>query len=214
MKVDKVIKRRFEELAVKSTVVDLTRMPLEKTAYVDRELFHEWATGVLSLLRLVFGENGPHYSIFYEFYKSSSAAFYPDFKKCKGVFQAAKEDYESGYLFSMRGLIKAEDSVDVLEQATEFLKSGYKDVACVIAGVALEIALKELIVRNQLPHGKLNAMNMELRKNNVYNLGMQQQITTWAHWRNKAAHGEWGEYVAADVEDMIRGVKRFVADYL
>lgn len=57
-------------------------------------------------------------------------------------------------------------------------------------------------------------MNIELGKKGVYNMGMQKQITTWAHWRNKAAHGEWHEYKDADVEDMIKGITRFVAEYL
>lgn len=43
---------------------------------------------------------------------------------------------------------------------------------------------------------------------------MQKQVTTWAHWRNKAAHGEYGEYKEADVKSMIDGVQRFIADYL
>lgn len=83
-----------------------------------------------------------------------------------------------------------------------------------LAGVALEIALKELSTRNGISHGKLDAMNVELCKKTVYNMGMQKQITTWAHWRNKAAHGEWHEYEDSDVDDMIKGVTRFVADYL
>ena len=31
-----------------------------------------------------------------------------DFEDCRAIFEAAKEDYEGGYLFTVRGLIKAE----------------------------------------------------------------------------------------------------------
>jgi hypothetical protein len=57
-------------------------------------------------------------------------------------------------------------------------------------------------------------MNIELSKKGVYNAGMQKQVTAWAHWRNKAAHGEWTEYNDADVKSMIEGIQRFIADYL
>ena len=86
--------------------------------------------------------------------------------------------------------------------------------ACIVAGVALEITLKELCNRNNVPIAKMETMNIELCKKDIYNMGMQKQVTTWAHWRNKAAHGEWNEYNNEDVNDMIRGVTRFVAEYL
>ena len=85
---------------------------------------------------------------------------------------------------------------------------------CVVAGVALEIAIKELCTRSNISYAKLDTMNIELCKKGAYNLGMQKQVTTWAHSRNKAAHGEWKEYTDADVQDLIRGVARFVAEYL
>lgn len=216
MKLDTVIKKRFGELSVKAQQVTSTRRPSKSGLYefFDDEIFNEWAISVLGLFHSVFGENGPYYNNFSKYYTKAASGHFSDFEKCKGIFQAAKSDYESGYLFSIRGLIKAEDSADILDQATELLEAGYKDPACVIAGVALEIALKELCVRSDLPHGNMNTMNVELYKKTVYNLGMQKQITAWAHWRNKAAHGEWDEYEVSQVEEMIRGVTRFVAEYL
>ena len=208
MKADKLINQRFSQLEKKAADVAATRSKVD----LDEGLFHGWASGVLSLLKSVIGDNQPHYQNFHRCYEKFQG--YYDFEDCRGIFLAAKEDYESGYLFSVRGLIKAEDSTDILEQAGELLGAGYKDPACVIAGVALEIAIKELCTRNSIPHAQLDKMNVELCKKSVYNMGMQKQITTWAHWRNKAAHGEWSEYKETDVERMISGVTQFVADYL
>ncbi len=208
MKLDKVVTQRFKELEDKAAKI----LPTSNDEY-ESKLFHEWATNVLSLLLRVFGENSPQYRNFYEHYKASSS-WYFYFENCRGIFLAAKEDYESGYLFTVRGLIKSEDSTDILEQASQLIAGGFKDPACVLAGVALEIALKELCLRNKIVQGKIEAMNVELCKLSVFNTGMQKQITAWAHWRNKAAHGQWNEYKETDVEDMIRGVTRFVAEYL
>ena len=180
---------------------------------VNPEKFNEWATNALNLLQRVFGESSVHYQNFTEHYKKFKG-FSSEFEICRGIFQAAKDDFENGYLFNTRALLKAEFSTDILEQATELLGAGYKDPACAVAGVALETTLKELCTRNGVPHAKLDVMNIELCKKGVYNMGVQKQVTAWAHWRNKAAHGEWGEYSNADVEDMIRGVTRLIAEYL
>lgn len=111
-------------------------------------------------------------------------------------------------------MIQAEVFDSFLEHANELLDSGYKDPACVVAGVAMETTLKELCTRNGIPHSKLDKMNADLCKAGVYNMGMQKQITAWAERRNKAAHGEWDDYNADDVVDMIRGINRLIAEYL
>jgi hypothetical protein len=214
---NKLIQQRFSELLEKASAVQKTyHSPFgddKKYYHVDSEIFREWGTSVLGLLQRVFGEDSPHYRNFGVEYRQFHG-FSEDFENCRGILKAAKEDYDGGYLFNIRGLIKAEDSTDILEQAEVLLNGGYKDPACVVAGVALEIALKELCNRNSIPLAKLDAMNIELCKKGIYNMGVQKQVTAWAHWRNKAAHGEWSEYSSEDVNDMIKGVTRFVGQYL
>jgi hypothetical protein len=163
----------------------------------------------------VFGVDDIHYKSFHEahesFLQTNKPAF---FRRCMFILSAAREDYEGGYLFDVRGLIQAEVFDDVLEQATELVRVGYKDAACVVAGVALETTLKELCSRHNIPPCKLDRMNADLYKAGVYNLVLQKQITAWAERRNRAAHGEWNEYNQADVQDMISGVTRLIAEYL
>jgi len=171
-------------------------------------------TSTLGLFQRVFGENSIHYTNFNKHYNDTGYLEEDRFYKCAGIFLAAWEDYKGGYLFNLKSLISAEISEDVLEQAEELLKSDYKDPACVLAGVALETSLKDLCSRQDIKLGKLDKMNADLRKAEAYNIGMQKQITAWAHHRNKAAHGEWGEYTSEDVKDMIKGVRRFIAEYL
>jgi hypothetical protein len=218
MKMDNLVKQRFLELTEKAVVVKKSyKNPLttnSRTFYrLDNEKFTEWAINVLNLLQRIFGENSVHYQNFTKHYQAFDGLS-TGFEVCRGIFTAAKEDYENGYLFIARSLIKAEVSTDILEQATDLLNAGYKDPACAIAGVALETALKELCARNGISTAKLDTMNVEICKKGIYNLGMQKQITAWAHWRNKAAHGEWNEYNDANVDDMIKGITRFIAEQL
>ena len=146
--------------------------------------------------------------------KTSTITRKDPIRRLQAVLIASQDDYEGGYLFNIRGLVKAEVLDDALVQAATLLSAGYKDPACVLIGVSLEVAIKDLIQRASLPVAKLDAMNATLCKAGTYNVGKQKQVTAWADLRNKAAHGEWSAYSAADIEDMHRGVQRFVADYL
>ena len=144
----------------------------------------------------------------------SNATNYGIFKSLKAVFLAAKEDFEGGYLSSIRMLIQAEVFDSELEQANELLSSGYSAAAAVIAGVVLETALRELCDKEGISHGNLNKMNTDLAKAGIYNKLMQKRLTALADVRNSAAHGKSGEFTGQDVTDMIRDVSQFLANHL
>jgi len=219
MKADALIKKRFEELEQKAESLlankqfDFQSDEGVKYYKVDSAGFKAWAISALHLLQKVFEEDSIHYRNLDGHYKHFGG-WESSFKDCRAIFQAAKEEYEGGYLFNIHGLIQAEVFDDTLEQASELLRADYKDPACVVPGATLETALKELCRRSSITHAKLDRMNADLCKAGVYNLGMQKQITGWEERRNKAAHGDWSAYNEADVEDMIKGVTRLIADYL
>jgi HEPN domain-containing protein len=219
MRLEKLVLKRFEELKQESEeildkkVVDFVSNEGKTYYEIPLPLLNGWGTKVLNLLVRTFGENNVHYNNFFEKFKSSQGSL-EEFEICKAIFLAAKEDYEGGYLFNVRSLIKAEVLSDALDQATQLLDAGYKDPACVLIGVALESTLKELCTREGIPLGKLDKMNVELCKAELYNMVKQKQITAWADIRNKAAHGDWGAYSEEDAKDFLEGVKRFTADYL
>jgi hypothetical protein len=220
MKTNPLVLQRFQELADKAAAIanakTLDFVATDSgTRYfnIDSAAFSGWATSVLNLLQRVFGEDSIHFQ-----HLSRDAAAVGDsecsFRGAVAVFNAAREDYEGGYLFNLQSLVKAEVFDDVLEQANALLSAGYKDPACVVAGVALETTLKDLCSRNGITHAKLDKMNADLAKAGLYNKGMQKQITAWADRRNSAAHGDWKAYSDADVDEMIKGVTRMIADYL
>ena len=193
--------------------VEGTRHRTDFFEWVEIEPLDEWATSVLNILHRVFGTDSVHYENFKAQYDKLSGKVH-QFDRLKGVFKAAKADFEGGYLFRVEDLVSAEVIDDFLEQATYLQEKGYKDPACVIAGVSLETALKRICNHHSIAEGSMNKMNADLAKAGVYNVGMQKQITAWADRRNNAAHGDWDEYDHADVKDMINGVERFIAEYL
>jgi hypothetical protein len=217
MSLDSTVLKRLNELVERGRAILANRT---STPFRERVIWRVskpdavgWCTNVASLLQRTFGESSVHYKSFEE-QRENFSDYEEGFRRLQAVLIASKDDYEGGYLFNVRGLVKAEVLDDALVQAATLLSAGYKDPACVLIGVSLEVAIKDLIQRASLPVAKLDAMNATLCKAGTYNVGKQKQVTAWADLRNKAAHGDWLAYSAADIEDMHRGVQRFVADYL
>lgn len=216
MRLDPLISRRFEELTTKANQVSKTKQPggyEGSRDSVSSALFKEWATNALSLLDRSFGRESVHF-VSLSKHCDVFNGWEHQFEVCRSIFKAAREDYEGGYLFSVRALVKAEVLSDAFQQARELLASDYKDPACILCRVALEAALKELCDRKKIPHGKLDKMNADLCKAGMYNMAKQKQITAWAEIGNKAAHGEWNQYTSNDAQAMLDGVEALVADVL
>jgi len=213
MQTNALVTKRFAELEAKSREIESKKTKGEVGYHVDSAAIKGWGTSVLNLLGNAFGRDGDHYKEFQK-HLSKFMGYDYEYDYLVGIFLAAKEDYEGGYLFRMTSLIKAEVFEDTLEQAEALASATYKDAACVVNGVALELALKELCTKNEIEHGKADRMNTDLCKKGVYNLAKQKQITAWLDLRNKAAHGDWGAYNAQDVKLMLEGVRAFVGDFL
>ncbi|CAM5306778.1 hypothetical protein TMEC54S_01118 [Thauera mechernichensis] len=219
MRLDTVIRQRFSELATKADDIakekriEYLRNTGKEIAYASHPKVVAWGTSVISLFQQVFGAEGVHCQHFKLAYNQFSG-YYSSFETLLALFNAAREDYEGGYIFSIQGLTKAEVLSDAMEQAEHLLANGYKDPACVLIGVSLETAIKHLATKNGVATAKLDKMNADLAKVGVYNVAKQKQITAWADLRNKGAHGEWEAYSNADIQSMHTGVTQFIADFL
>jgi len=220
MTLKEVFKQRFEELEEQASQLESSKKVLRTeiiggtNEVIDSYLLLSWKVKVKNLLSKVCGEDSQHFKQFEREEESGYYTTYGIFKAFKAVFLAAKEDFEGGYLSSIKTLVQAEVFDSELEQANELFSSGYYTAAAVIAGVVLETALRELCDRSGIPHGKLDKMNSELAKAGVYNKLNQKRITAIADIRNSAAHGKQDEFTVQDVSDMIKDVSRFLADYL
>ena len=137
-----------------------------------------------------------------------------------GVAQSLSHDLKAGYLTSLEELIHGEVFGDFLEMAEYLLENGYKDAAAVIAGSTLEAHMKQLCKRAGLASDittssgtrpkRAEQLNAELSKAAVYGILDQKNVTAWLDLRNKAAHGEYGQYTKEQVAIMISGVRDFL----
>jgi hypothetical protein len=208
------LKRRFDELLAQLNELEATTWKDQRASYVDNELYFGWRVKARNLLSRACGTESEHYREFVRVADEKLLLFtnHDRLKLLKAVFLASKEDYEGGYLRSIRSLVHAELFDDELEQARELLSSGYTAAAAVVARVVLETTLRTLCgdrdIPVRTPEGKpvkLDKMNADLARAGVYNVLVQKQVT-WA------AHGETEGFKDAHVTDMIAQVERFVAD--
>lgn len=203
---NKLFVKRFEELKIQADEVEESKRTKTSEYYpgagestnidnVDEEKLLSWKVKARNLLSKTCGENSQHFQEFekieeYPMYSGN----YDKFRRFQAVFLAAKEDFEGGYLSSIKTLVQAEVFDSELEQAKELLGNGYFSAAAVIAGVVLETTLRELCDRENILHCKLDKMNADLAKAGKYNKLMQKRITALADIRNSAAHGNFNQF--------------------
>ncbi len=217
----KKLSSRYDQLADEIVQIETTktakRLEFTGTNYdqVDEAMFDEWKVKAKSLIVKTCGSDSEHMKAFIKAEKSPSFDDnYQQLKRIKPVFLAAKDDFQGGFLLSIKTLVQAELFDSELEQALELLSSGYKGPAAVVAGVVLETTLRDLCTQNGIPHAKLDSMNAGLTKAGVYNKLQQKKITALADIRNSAAHGNWNSFNEEDVKEMIDDVEKFLSHHL
>lgn len=217
----KLYSQRFQELSDQLKEVEATETrkysQFGGSSYqnLEEDLILNWAVKVRNLVSSACGKDSEHYVSFVEAEKPQSYEDGPTrLKRMRAVFLAAREDFEGGYLNSIRNLIQAELAGDEISQARELFASGYSAAAAVVAGVTLETTLRSLCAKRGLSVNGMERMNAELTKAGEYNVLIQKRVTSLAAVRNSAAHGNTAEYTGEDVKNLIAEVERFVAERL
>jgi hypothetical protein len=216
MSVNEDVVKRFDELIDRGRQVLSTRRDLPPNFIgfddpIDSELGNQWMVSSKNYLLQVIGEKSVHFTEFSALF--SKGVTYTPVKKGIGILTAAKEDYQGGFLTSIRKLVGAEIVGSLLDQAQELLEAGYIGPAAVLTGCILEDHIKNICHEKQIElpdKPKLEYMNAQLAKIEYYNKLTQKQITSWADIRNSAAHGNWDQFKENDVSDMIKWVSRFI----
>lgn len=175
-------------------------------------------TEALNLVRRSCGEDSDHYRELRrlaEAKDSANNAYYT--MHCFGIVEAAQRDFEAGLFFDVRALIASELLGDFIEQAETLLKAGYHVAATSLAGAVLEDTLRRLCEKHRVPipdSTKIDRLNAELARVGVYDKLIQKRITAIADIRNNADHGHFDKCRREDVEDMVKWIRSFAADYL
>lgn len=212
---DEQMLKRFDELVSLGQQVMATRRSPPpgyiSSDLVDVQIANQWFTRSLNLIGRCIGAESEHQRAMQRHFTN-----YPNWSNVQqafGVLQAARDDFASGALFEVRSLVEAEVFDELLEQGQALLQAGYKGPAAVVIGAVLEDALRKLCGKNSITLSdkpKLDRMNADLVKANVYNVLTQKKITALAGIRNDAAHGKWESFSPADVEGMLQWTRDFM----
>ncbi len=133
-----------------------------------------------------------------------------------GITQALRDDLNSGYIQSLTEIVHAEVFSEFIDMAKHLCVNGYKDPAAVIAGSTLESHLKKLATKYVVPLEvadrpvKAEKLNQDLAKIPAYSLLDQKNVTAWLDLRNKAAHGNYGDYNIDQVKLLISSIQDFI----
>jgi len=220
MTIDELISKKFGAL------LDEGRGLLQQSGWngrdyqrsVDDIAYMRFRTEALNLIKRACGENSDHYQQMKTLAENKSTAlnsYY--FKDCYGVLEAASRDYEGGMIFQVRAMVAAELLDDFLEQAEHLFEQGFHVPAASLAGAVLEDTLRKLSESKGIPipdKTSIDKLNGELVKAGIYDKLVLKRITAIADVRNNADHGHFDKFKKEDVEDMLKWVRRFSADFL
>jgi len=139
-----------------------------------------------------------------------------------GMLEAIRQAVASGYLVTVRELVRAEIFRDFLDMAEYLSEEGYKDAAAVLIRGVLEGHLRELCATNGIgatyadSQGrtrpkKVDTMNADLRKAGAYSTTDQKNVTSWYGLGTDASHGRYESYTSDQVKLMLQSVTDFIA---
>ena len=208
MSVDETIRKRFSELE---------RQYFQRNAHEPGEdHWEQWATSVLNLLHNAFGNRSIHARLFEENYQRSRIRPVSwSLEQARGIFLAAKSDYEGGYIFTLERNLIGEIVGDFVALAKAALGEGHKDVAAVLASAALEDALKRyareqgLTVDDQVMQAVVSA----LKSKGLVSGAQKSLLDTMPKLRDYAMHANWDKLTPESVGGMIGFVEQFLLSH-
>ncbi|MBN1822982.1 MAG: hypothetical protein JW803_01540 [Endomicrobiales bacterium] len=215
------VSRKFDELIAEGKSI------LAASGWDGHEYHHRhpnevdykrFRTESLNIIRRACGINSDHYQELLRIATDSRNSYNSYYMKdCFGILEAAKRDFEGGYLFEIRALISSELLGDFLEQAEFLFENGYFVPAASLTGAILEDTLRKLCERSGIVVAEktnIEKLNVELTKAGIYDKLIQKRVTAFADIRNNADHGHFNKFNKEDVNDMVRWIRRFASDYL
>ncbi|AIS46924.1 Uncharacterised protein [Burkholderia pseudomallei] len=179
--------------------------------HADGPVWRKWATSSHSLIKSVLGESSPHCVHFVAAY-DKCRGFMWEVQALLGIFAAAKEDYEGGYLFNLESSLSGEIFADFVAAAKHALSEGHKDVAAVLACAALEDALARyarlqgLDIEDNSMQDTVNA----LKGKGLVSGAQKSLLDTMPKIRDFAMHANWHKISDADVGSVIGFVEQFL----
>jgi hypothetical protein len=173
--------------------------------------WQRWATSAQNLLLAVFGEKSPHYTNFLGAL-THCVGYDESMRAMQGIFLAAKDDFDGGYVFNVDLRVSGEVFGDFVVLAKQALANGKKDVAAVLACAALEDALKRYAASNGIDTTEKTMQEVvnSLKGKGLVAGAQKSLLDTMPRIRNLALHADWDKLSEPDVNSVIGFVEQFL----
>ncbi len=193
------------------------RSELSLQDFVDAARFRQWRVGCLAFLKEAFGPDS-HYLKEFEF--SCDSPYLNAAARGQAVLRAAREYIDFGPVARVEELAAAEVFNDLLAIAERHCAAGRIGAAAVLAAAILEDVLwrnarnRKLAIREQIDGPA--TLNHKLWQAGVYSAAIKKRVDAWMALGTGDAAGAASPAPAtvAEVAEMIRGVRNFVAEFL
>jgi hypothetical protein len=206
--------KRFAELEKEMNALSHTINPGGTEPIYDTIPFQKWSSSVMHLIKSVFGEPSPHYQNIKQAYENLPPSVYWAVRGdvLKGIFKAAKEDFDGRYLFSVKAAISGEIFGDFVSLAKAALSESYKDVAAVLVCAALEDALKRYAALNDLDVNDkvMQEVVAAIKAKGLVTGAQKTLLDSMPKIRDYAMHAKWDKITSQDVGSVIGFVEQFL----
>lgn len=210
------ILERADRLLGEGQDVLATKTHSDGLDFVDDNRLREWALKVQTLVRKVEPDNGHYLRSLTEDDFGHFGTNYNQTMAYVAALRAFRDDIEHDMFVRAEDLVAADVFEDLLSQAEHLLSASYLQPAASLAGAVLERELRVLAARRGLrkKDDALASLNRKLVSARAYNAVKSKKIEAWTKIRNFADHGEFDKLDAAEVEEMINGVRDFLDSML
>jgi len=212
------VRQRFQVLEDQTRTISTHRHEGGGTdSYADPERFYAWASSALTAIQDTFGIDSPYYISFRtEMDGIKNNLVWSDrFSSIRGIFQGAKRDVDSGYVFDLQRRLSGEVFGDFVGAAKSALAEGHHTVAAVLACAALEDALKRYAIANRI---KVEGQTMEtvvnaLKGASLVGGAQKSLLAAMPKVRNFAMHADWDSLSPQDAGSVIGFVENFLLEH-
>lgn len=207
---NEMVKKRFADLENQYNCISWNR-PKDASSYADSSEWQRWVTSAFNLIKNVLGEDSIHYQNF-KLISTNAKGWEEELEQLNGIFLAAKDDYEGGYLFNIESIILGEIFCDFILLSEKALTEGNKDVAAVLACAALEDALKRFAISHgiDVEDKDMSDVVNGLKAKGLVKGAQKTLLDTMPKIRNYAMHADWHKVAREDVGSVIGFVKEFI----
>jgi hypothetical protein len=210
MLIEEKITKRFDELEKQVGSMQVIKDGIGHSAY-EAAAWRQWSTSALSLVQAAFGESSVQFINFRTKY-DTCRGYMGEVDALKGIFRAAKADFDGGYIFSVETAISGEIFGDFIRLAKAALQEGSKDVAAVLACAALEDALKRYAGLNGLDVSEkvMQEVVSAIKTKGLVTGAQKSLLDAMPKIRDYAMHANWEKITAQDVGSVIGFVEQFL----